>query len=139
MPWGSKVDDVSINSDFSIAKNLLGDIASHLLHQAHHVGVVAVGLVTFKEGELRIMLNRDALVAEGTSYLVHLIKSPHYQPFEVQFQCDAEVKVVVKRLIMCCEGSCRSPSCLGLKHRRFYLYKPTAIQEIPYRGDNFAA
>ena len=46
----------------------------------------------------------DALVAEHSAYLVHLVQPANYEAFEVQLRRNAEVEVAVKGVMVSGEG-----------------------------------
>ncbi len=67
-----------------------------VLHQAHHVVVVRVGLVALEEGELRVVSRRKALVAEHAADLVNALETSDQEPLEVQLQRDSQEEVAIE-------------------------------------------
>src|SRR5262249_29178562 len=104
----------------------------------HHVLEVDVCLIELQQRELRIMPRRDALVAENSANLVHLLDVADKQSLEVEFQRDAQLEVVVQRVMMRLERSRGGAPSLGLKHRRLDL-EEAGIVEITPHGLHHAA
>jgi hypothetical protein len=46
------------------------------------------------------MFRRDTLVTEDATYLINLIESPDNKSLEVQFQGNAEIKVLVESIMV---------------------------------------
>ena len=87
---GPPGDRFAVHGDRGLLDDLLGE-------DPHRV-VVAVGLVQLQRGELGVVLEVRALVAELLAHLEHLLHAADDQPLEVQLGGDAEVEVEVVRV-----------------------------------------
>jgi len=65
LPGETEVNCLAIMSKLGITQNLLSYMNEHLLNQPHNVIVIAISLVALKQGEFRVMSNRNAFIAKG--------------------------------------------------------------------------
>ena len=94
---------------------------------AHRV-VVAVGLVQLQRGELRVVLEVRALVAELLAHLEHLLHAADDQPLQVQLGGDPEVEIQVVRVDVGLERAGVGAAVDELQDRRLHLGEPAPGQ-----------
>ena len=80
-------------------EHLARDPLDELLDPGHGVAVVGVRLVPLEHRELRVVLERDALVAEVLAELVDALEPAHDQSLEVELGRDAQVEVGVELVL----------------------------------------
>src|SRR5579875_52349 len=99
-----------------------------------------MGLIEFERGEFRVVSRRQTLVAETTVDLKNLVGEPaDQQPLEMQFRCDAQIKIDIEGVVMGDKGFGRGAARNGMQHRRLDFEK-TAWQELAsQRRDDQAA
>ena len=144
-PRGREVDglgDLALGVfvlDDERVQHLLRDVADHALHQLHHGLVVAIGLVGFEHRELRVVLPREAFVAEVAANLKDLVHAAHEQALEVKLEGDAEVEVAAEGLVLGDEGPRRCAAGDGLHHGRLDLHVAARVEEVAKLPDDLAA
>ena len=80
----------------------------------------------------------DALVAEDPAQLVDLVEPADDQPLEVKLGGDAQVKLLVQRVMMGEERAGVSTPGHRHQHRRIHLQKPPVVEEVADAADNAA-
>mmetsp|Transcript_5567 Transcript_5567/g.10498 ORF Transcript_5567/g.10498 Transcript_5567/m.10498 type:complete len:374 (-) Transcript_5567:204-1325(-) len=101
----------------------------HLLRHGHEVVVVGVRHVELARGELGVVSQIDAFVAELTPDLVHPVQSAHHQHLEVQLWGDAHVQRHVQVVVVRDEGLGRGAACNHVHHGRLHLDEALGVQE----------
>ena len=105
----------------------------------HRALVVGVGLVPLDHRELWVVLERDALVAEVLTELVHALEAADDQPLEVQLGGDPQVEVAVERMVVGREGTGQGAAVERLQDRRLDLDEAIAVERGAHRGDDASA
>ena len=98
--------------------------------------VVGEGLVPLHDGELGVVLERDALVAEVLADLVDALEPSHDQPLEVQLGGHAQVERAVELVVVRREGACARAAVERLQDRRLHLDESRAVEVCPPRRDH---
>ncbi len=111
----------------------LGD---HLLHHRHDVVVVHVGLVRLEHGELGVVLEAHALVAEVLADLVHAVDAADDAALEVQLGGDAQVQVALELVVVRDERLGQGAAVERLQHRRLDLDEAARVEEAADGGDD---
>ena len=118
----------------------LGDMSDDLLGQAHHVGVVGIGLVELERREFGVMPRRQALIAKAAVDLEHLVGEPaDDEPLQMQFRRDAEEELHIERVVVRDEGLGRGAARDRVEHRRFDFEIAARQQKGAHRRDDAAA
>ena len=104
--------------------------------QIHHAVEIRVGLIEFHQCKLRIVLCIHTLIAENPADLIHLFKSANDQTLEVQFQRNAQLQVLIQRIEMRKEGSCRGAAGILNQHGRLDLQEPLSVEISPNAADD---
>ena len=91
------------------------------LRELHHAFEVAERLVELHGGELGVMIRIHALVAELAPDLEHLLEAAHQQALEMQLGGDAQVEVLVQRVVMRDEGTRVRAAEDGVQDGRLHL------------------
>ena len=107
--------------------------------QRHHAAVVGVGLVDLQHRELRVVLPRDALVAEIAPDLEHAVEAAHEQALQVELERNAQEEVAAERVVVRRERLRRGPARHGLQDRGLDLDELPRLEEPPDRGHDPAA
>lgn len=81
----------------------------------HHAFEVAERLVELHGGELGVMIRIHALVAELAPDLEDLLEAAHQQALEMQLGGDAQVEVLVQRVVVRDEGRAFAPPRMGCR------------------------
>ena len=113
--------------------------ADELLGAAHAVGVVGVGLVPLDHGELGVVLERHALVAEVLAELVDALEAAHDQALEVQLGRHAQVEGAVELVVVRRERPRARAAVERLQDRRLDLDEADAVEVGAARGDHARA
>ena len=121
------------------AEDFLRQGADHLLDQLHHRLVVHVGPVEFHHGELGVVDQRDALVAEVAADLVDLVEAAHHHPLEVQLGRDAQVEVDVERVVVRGERPGEGAPRQRLEDGRLDLDEAPVLEVAAHARDDGAA
>ena len=114
-------------------------LGGHLLDHGHDVVVVHVGLVGLEHGELGVVLEAHALVAEVLAQLVDLVDAADDAALEVQLGGDAQVEVALELVVVRGERTRQGAAVERLQHRRLDFYETAAVQERADRGDDARA
>ena len=138
-PGGLELDGALPHDDLSGADHLRGQGRDHVLHQLHDGVVVHVGPVQLHHGELGVVDQRDALVAEVLADLEDAIESSHQQPLEIQLGRDAQVEVGVERVVVGHERAGQGPTGQGLQNGGLHLDEPLRLQIAAHGRDQLAA
>ena len=135
----TKVDLDTIVAEFGAADNLLCQIAEHTLGQLHHTLIIGICLIKLHQRELRIVTGIHTLVTEYTADLVYTLHTADDQSLQVQLQRDTKLNILIQRIVMCLERSCRSTAGIGYQHRCLHLDKVASVKEIADLLDDLGA
>ena len=105
-------------------------MADQFLDQVRDLLEIGIGPVGFEHGELRIVLSRDAFVAEVAVQLEDLVETADEQTLQIKFRRDAQIKIEPERLVMGAERFRRRAARDGLQHRRLHFQKSALLHEI---------
>jgi hypothetical protein len=105
-----------------------------LLDARHRVLVVRIGLVPLEHREFRLVLVRDALVAEVLADLVDPLEPADDEPLEVELVGDPEVEIRVELVRVRDEGVGERAAVAGLEDRRLDLDEPGRVEMAADRG-----
>src|SRR6185437_3186991 len=129
----------SVERSFGCAVHVLRHLRQQVFRELHHVVVVGVGLVELEHGELRIVLRRDALIAEVAVDLVHALQPAHHQTFQVKLRRNAQIEVNVESVVMSDERARGRSSGDRLHHGCFDFDVTASVKKTADRLDNLAA
>ncbi len=121
------------------AQGLAGHARDELLHPAHRVLVVRVGLVPLEHRELRVVLVGDALVAKILAQLVDALEPADDEALEVELGRDPQVEVGAELVRVRDERPGESAAVARLQHRRLDLDEPLVVEGAAHRGDHAGA
>ena len=122
-----------------VPSDLERDAFQELLDPGHRVPVVGVRLVPLEHRELRVVLERDALVAKVLPDLVHALEAAHDQALEVELGRDAQVEVRVELVVVGRERPREGAAVARLQDRRLDLDEPPLVERAPDRRDDLRA
>src|SRR5581483_6948814 len=128
-------DLVPAKGDHGPADRFPGRELDQALDPGHRVAVVRIRLVPLEHRELRLMLERDPLVAKVLADLVHALEAAHDQPLQIQLGGDSQVEVAVELVRVRHERLGERPSVPRLEDRRLDLDEAVRVEEAPDRGD----
>ena len=109
------------------------------LENDHRVSIVRVRLVQLERRELGIVAGRDALVAEATTDLEHLVEAADHEALEVELGRHAEVEVDVERVVVGDERARRGPAGDRVQQRRLHLHETLVPQALAHAAHDVAA
>ena len=121
------------------AADLARDGLEEPLGQALHALQVGVGAVGLHGGELGVVGQVHALVAELAADLVHPLHAAHDQALEGKLGRDAQVEVAVERVEVGHEGLGVGAAEDGVHHRRLDLHVAVGLHVAADVGDDLAA
>ena len=108
----------------------------HLLRQVHHVVEVRVRQIELELGELGVVLEAHALVAEVAADLVHALVHADQQPLQVQLERDAQVQVLVELVVVGDERPGRRSAVERLKDGRLDFQESLVVEEFAQGFDD---
>jgi hypothetical protein len=82
------------------AEHVPADGGEHVPDENHHAPVVAVGLVDLQHRELRVVLARDALVAEVAPDLKDAVEPADEHPLQVELERNAQEEIHAERVVV---------------------------------------
>ena len=91
------------------------------LRELHHALEVAERLVELHGGELGVVVGVHALVAELAADLEHLLEAAHDEALQVQLGGDAQIEVLVERVVVRDEGPRVRSAEDGMQDGRLHL------------------
>ena len=139
-PRRSKINDFAVAVvDFERSDRIHCNGGDHGFNQFHHGTAVAVSLIEFKHGELRVVTAGHTLVTEVAVQLKDTFKTADKQTFEVKFRSNTHIHRGTQGFKESLEGICRSTSGKVLKHGGFNLHKAASFKELADFADDFAA
>ena len=121
------------------AEHLRREARHHPLDHAHDVGVVGERLVALHHGELGVVGQVDALVAEDAPDLVDLLHAAHDEPLEVELGGYAKVQVAVEGVVVRSKGAGRAAGGDGHQHGSLHLHEAPPVHEAPERAHETAS
>jgi len=121
------------------AGDVLDQTGDELLSQVHDVVDVRVGPVELAGGELRVVGEVDALVAELAAQLVHALQTADDEHLEVQLGRDTHVQVHVELVVVRDERLGRRTAGDGVHHGRLDLDEVAAVEEAANVADDLVA
>ncbi len=136
LPGRGEIDLVTVELDLHAAVHLLRHEGDHLLGELHDLQVIGVSHVELELGELGVVLEGDALVAEIAPDLVDPVQPAHDQPLEIQLEGNAQEEILVQLVVVGDEGLGRRAAVERLQDGRFHLDEAVVIQELAQRGDD---
>ena len=104
LPWRLEVNSTIPKLNLVCAQDLLRDFTYHLFQHLHHIIVISISFITFEHGELRVMPGRDTFITKGSTQLIHLVKTTYDQSFKIKFMGNAQVKILVKGVMVSGKG-----------------------------------
>jgi hypothetical protein len=113
----------------------LGGGGDHALGEHHHVVIVPVGGVELQLGELRVVFEADALVAEVATDLVHPLIAADQQPFQIQLERDAQVKLLLELVVVGGERPRRRAAVKRLQDGRLDFQEAVVVHEAAQGAD----
>ena len=114
------------------SERLERDLLEHRLDPVHRVAEVGVCLVPLEHRELRLVLVRDALVAEVLADLVDPLEATDDEPLEVELGRDAQVEIGVELVRVRDERMREGAAVVRLKNRCLDLHEPLCVEVATY-------
>ena len=105
----------------------------------HDVVVVDVGLVGLEHGELGVVLEAHALVAEVAADLVDAVDAADDAALEVELDGDAQVEVALELVVVGDEGPRHGAAVERLQDGRLDLDEAALVEEAADGGDDAGA
>ena len=109
------------------------------LRELHHAFEVTERLVELHGGELGVMIRIHALVAELAPDLEHLLEAAHDEALEVQLGGDAQVEVLVERVVVRDEGARVRAAEDGVQDGRLHLEVAVILHKATDGGHDLEA
>ena len=109
------------------------------LRELHHAFEVAERLVELHGGELGVMIRIHALVAELAPDLEDLLEAAHQQALEMQLGGDAQVEVLVQRVVVRDEGTRVRAAEDGVQDGRLHLVVAVILHVAADGGNHLEA
>lgn len=134
-PWGLPVDRVLL----AVLVSELGDVTAgkvldergnKLLGDIHEVVHIGVRPVELNRGELGVVCEIDALVAEVLAHLEDLAKLTDNHLLEEQLRGDSHVHVDIEIVVMSDEWQSGSTASNGVHHGRLNLNEATLMEDL---------
>ncbi len=122
----------------SAAGELRG-VANQRLGEIHLVAVGPPGGVELHHGELGVVPRAQAFVAEIAVDLEHPLEAAHQQALEVKLGRDAQIHLLIERVVVRDERFGRSTSGNGVQHGRLNLHETRCQHFVAQRRDGLAA
>ena len=114
-------------------------MADHFLGEAHDLLVGPVGRVELHHRELGVVPDADPLVAEVAVDLEHALEPAHHQALQVELRRDAQVHLLVQRVVMRDEGLGVGAARDRVQHRRLDLQEAVLHHVGADRGHRLGA
>ena len=137
-PRRREVDLLAAELHFQLADGP-GGRAHHLLDHLHDQVVVDVRLVCLQHGELRVVLEADALVAEVLADLVDPVDAADDAALEIELDRDAQVEVAVELVVVRGERPRHGAAVQRLQDRRLDLDEAALVEEAADGADHVRA
>src|SRR2546422_10916153 len=83
--------------------------------------------VGFEHGELGVVFPRQTFVAKDAANLEHAVHAADEHSLQIKLQCDAEIKIASKRLVLRDERLSRCAAGNRLHHRRLYFHESARV------------
>ena len=103
------------------AHGLHGRIADELLGKVHQIAVIPPRRVELHHRELGVVAHADAFVAEVAVDLEYPLKTAHHQALQVQLRGNAQIHLLVQRIVVRDKRLGIGPTGDGVQHGRFDL------------------
>ncbi len=91
--------------------------------------VIGVCPIEFELRELGVVLERDALVAEVAPDLVDLFEVADQQAFEIKFERDAKIHILVEFVVMRNKGTRRRAAVQRLEDGRLHFEETLLVEK----------
>ena len=131
-----EVDDVALVGALKRAVGSLACGAEGALAKVHHAAQVGVGAVCLEGGELGVVGEIHALVAEAAVHLEDALEAAHEQALEVELGRNAQVDLGVEGVEVRGEGLGRGTAHDGVQHGGLDLEVALVLAEAAQsRGD----
>ncbi len=138
IPGSPQIDLAAAIADLLGAEDRLRDMADELFSKIHQVFVGGVSLIKLHHGELRIVADRDPLIAEVAVDLEDPVKTADNQAFEIKFRRNAQKKLHVESIMMGGKRARRGAAGNRMHHRRFDFVEIVLHHEVADGADNAA-
>ncbi len=134
-----QVHRAALVGELQAARRLRGRIAHELLGEVHQVAVVPVGRVELHHRELWVVAHRDAFVAEVAVDLEHALEAADHQALEVELGRDAQVHLLLQRVVVRHERLGVGAAGNGVEHGRLHLQEAMLHHELADAAHGLAA
>src|SRR2546423_7870688 len=104
-------------------------MANQFLEQVRHLLEIGIRPVNLEHGELRIVLSRNAFVAEIAIQLEHFRESADKETLEIKLGRDAQIKIDAERFVASAERLGRRAARNRLQNRRLHFRETALFQE----------
>ena len=121
------------------AGGLHGHLADQRLGEVHQVQVVPVRRVELHHGELGVVAHRDAFVAVAAVDLEDALEAAHDQALQVQLGRDAQVHLLLQRVVVRDKRLGVGAARDGVQHGRLDLEEAVAHHELAQAAHGLAA
>ena len=126
-------------TDLGVAQDVLRQGAQHLFGEIHQIDVIGVGHIELEHGELGVMANGDAFVAEVAVDLVDTLETTDHQTLQIEFRSDTQVHVDVQRIVVGDEGTCGGATGMTLHHGVSTSMKRLSFRNLRNTGHHLVA
>ncbi len=92
-----------------------------MLGHLHNAQIISISHVELKLGKLRVVFIRNTFVAEVPPNLINAFKTSHEQAFEVKFEADTQVEVLIELVMVRDKGAGSSAAINRLQDGCFNL------------------
>ncbi len=114
-------------------------MAQQRFGEVHQVLVVPERRVELHHGELGVVTDADALVAEAAVDLEHALETAHDQALEVELGRDAQEHFLVQRIVMRDERLGVGAARNRVQHGRLDFQEAVVDHELAHAADGLAA
>ena len=123
-------------ADLAGAVNGIAQAPDRLLDPVHEITIIGVREVQLEHREFRVVLRRQALVAEVAVDLVDALEAADQQALQIQLGRDAQIHIQIERVVVRDERAGRRTARNRLHHRGLDFEKLERIEEIPQVTDD---
>ena len=104
-------------------------MAEHVLRQLHHAVIVRIRLIKLHKREFRVMARINAFVAEYAADLINSLETADNQALEIKLKRNAELDILVKRVIVRFKRACRRAAGIRDEHGGLDLHEPAVVEK----------
>ena len=118
------------------AADFVGEIANQFFDEIRHFFEVGIGPIGLEHREFGIVFPGNSFIPKVAVDLEHLVESAYEQTFQMKLQCNAQIEIDAKCVVMCFERFGRRASSRRLQNWCLHFNKAAFLEKAASFANN---